>query len=178
MDSILDFCLFNKCNCYNTFNCIDIINCKNKHIIFKHFPLLSIINDKTKTDYLLDSNKNTDILEPELFKTLLDFIIKFNVNYNNNNIDTMFENRIIYLLSIYMYIIKNLDIIDSFYIIHEYLIVYLYTSLKYNILNNITYITRMTVFFNKYFKNNNECLNILFTWCNTFENLIHKYINN
>jgi hypothetical protein len=163
MDLLIDH--NNNIICYcddENYNCINLDKCKNKKIITDNLPLLITKN------YKLNSKCNSNMIEPMIFKKLLDYIIKCNNNSND---------RIGFLISFYYLLIKNINLIESLYFFYEHFVVYAYTSLKYNILINYKYVKKLNDFFIKHFntdENNTECLEILNEWCCIFENLIMK----
>jgi hypothetical protein len=139
--------------------------CINKNIIIENCPLLSSQNN-------FSFNSNNNIINVNDFKKLLEYIIKFNINNYNNEKET----KIVFLLSYYYLLIKNIKLINSFYFFYEQFIIFAYTSLKYNILINNKYITRFNNYFIKHFKedNNIKCIKLLNDWCDIFEETIKQ----
>ena len=168
MDLLIDHININNNNINNTcycddenYNCINLDNCKNKKKIIDNLPLL------IKDNYKLDSKCNTIMIDASEFRKLLDYIIKC----NNKS-----DDRILFLLSFYYLLIKNINLIESLYIFYEQFIVYAFTSLKYNILVNYTYVKKFNDFFIKNINTyeNNYGFKILNEWCCIFENIIIK----
>ncbi len=167
MDLLIDHIHINNINnniCYcddENYNCINLDNCKNKKIIIDNLPLF------TKNYYKLDTKCNTNMIEASDFKKLLDYIIKCNNTSND---------RIVFLISFYYLLIKNVNFIESLYFFYEQFVVYAYTSLKYNILVNYIYVKKINDFFIKHFNtdNNTDCFKILNEWCCIFENMLMR----
>jgi hypothetical protein len=161
MDLLIDH-INNKCYCDdNNYNCINLNNCNNRQIIINNCPLL------TTKNYNIDSKCNDVMIDANEFKKLLGYVIK---TCKNND-------RIVFLLSYYYLLIKNIKLLDSLYFFYEQFIVYAYSSLKYNILVNYTHVNNFNKFFIKHFKtedcNSSNCFKILNEWCDIFENIIN-----
>ncbi len=164
MDLLIDHTYnYNKCYCDNeNYNCINLNNCKNKQIIIDNLPIINNI-------YKLDTNINDNMIEPNEFRKLLEYIIKF----NKSN-----DDKVVYLLSYLYLLIKNIKLIESLYFFYEHFVVFAFTVLKYNILINHSYVNKFNNYFIKHFKNegydNVYCFKILNKWCNIFEDIINK----
>jgi len=166
-----------KCNCDKSIECFQINelnNCKYYKLILDNLPLFNIlINPNSKKKYSLpkESNKSdTDIVN---FIKILLYIIKF----KDESIDYLLNKKYIkcvILLSIYILIINNYNIINNIMYLFEYFIIKLKYDLNNNYLNNQDNINKLNILFNKYFKETpSECINIMKSWENIFDNLIN-----
>lgn len=165
MDLLIDHINY-KCYCdNNNYNCIDLDKCNNRKIITDNCPLLTTIN--YKINYEINNEINNTMIDVNEFKKLLGYVIKTSKN----------NDRVLFLLSYYYLLIKNIKLLDSLYFFYEQFVVYAYSSLKYNILANYTYINKFNNLFIKYFhiedNDSRHCIKILNDWCNIFENIIN-----
>ncbi len=157
MDLIIDQTNIFKQKCYcdnDNFNCINLNQCCNKEYIYANFPLLN--------NNLINCIQNDIMIDTMEFKKLLDFII--------NKWNKITNNKLVFLLSFFNLLINHIKLIDSLFFFYEPFIVFAFTTLKYNILVNYSYMNSSIISYNK------NSVKILNEWCDIFENTINKNI--
>lgn len=169
-----------KCTCDKSIECFQInelIYCKNYKLILDNLPLFNIlINPNFKKTYSLPkTSKNSDMDVVDFIKVLL-YVIKF----KDESIDYLLNKKYIkcvILLSIYILIINNYNIIKNIMYIFESFIVKIRHDLNNNYLNNQDNINKLHIVFKKYFKESpDECINIMKNWEDILIDLIYDEI--
>jgi len=167
---------FQTCKCDKYIECFQINelnDCKNNKIILDNLPLFKIlVNPQHKQKFKLPKkfkNSQTNIV---VFIRVIVYIIKF----KDESIDFLLNKKhikCITLLSIYILIINNYNIMKDVMYLFKPLVINIKEKLKNNYLDNPENVNKLQILFKKYFKNSpEECINIMKSWDNLLEQLI------
>jgi hypothetical protein len=164
------------CKCDKSFECFQIKElkvCKYNKKLLNNLPLFKIlINPDIKTKFILSNKFKESKLDVIDFIKILLYIIKF----KDESIDYLLNKKYvkcITLLSVYILIFNNYNILKNIMYLFEPLIINIKNNLKDNYINNEDNIYKLKKFFKKYIKQTpNDCINIMKNWDVLLDELI------
>ena len=157
-----------ECKCSKFLYCYQFKNlneCKYYNFIVDNIPLFKIfLEPNIKKCFKLPSKwENSNMTTNDFFK-----IIIYLINFKDESVDYLLDKkniRCVIVLSLYIIIINNHDIVKNILNICKPLIVNMMNKLKNDYLSNENNIIKLKTMFEKYFIDSpSDCINIMNTW--------------